>query len=191
MSATTSFSRRLSPLPAELTPLLGRTRETDQVRELLDAPANRLVTLIGPGGVGKTRLALHVASTLFDDFAEDVAYVALASIHDPNQALAAIAQSFGLFSDAQDSPEDQLADLLHDRQLLLVLDNFEQILGAAPSLTNVLIRCPGVTALVTSQAPLGILGEQLYPLLPLSVPSSEQTTADDILRSDAVARKNR
>ncbi len=187
MSATTSFSRRLSPLPAELTPLLGRTRESDQVRELLEAPANRLVTLIGPGGVGKTRLALHVASTLFDDFAEDVAYVALASIRDPNQAFAAIAQSFGLFSDAQDSPEDQLADLLHDRQLLLVLDNFEQILGAAPSLTNVLIRCPGVTALVTSQAPLGILGEQLYPLLPLSVPSSEQTTAEDILRSDAVA----
>jgi predicted ATPase/DNA-binding CsgD family transcriptional regulator len=186
MSATTTFSRRPSPLPTELTPLLGRTREADQVRELIYAPANRLVTLIGPGGVGKTRLALHVASTLFDDFAEDVAYVALASIRDPSQVLSAIAQSFGMFSDAQDSPEDQLAELLHDRHLLLVLDNFEQIVDAAPSLTNVLARCPGVTALVTSQAPLSISGEQMYPLLPLSVPSSGQTAAEDILRSDAV-----
>jgi predicted ATPase/DNA-binding CsgD family transcriptional regulator/tetratricopeptide (TPR) repeat protein len=186
MSATTTFSRRPSPLPTELTPLLGRTRESDQVRELLDAPANRLVTLTGPGGVGKTRLALHVAATLLDEFAGDVVYVPLASIQDPSLVLPAIAQSFGVFSDVQDAPEDQLSELLHDRRLLLVLDNFEQILGAGPSLASVLARCPGVTALVTSQAPLGISGEQMYPLLPLPVPSSLQTTAEDILRSDAV-----
>ncbi len=187
MSATTSFSRRSSPLPTELTPLLGRTRESDHIRNLLDDRANRLVTLTGPGGVGKTRLALHVASALLDEFDEDVTYVSLASIRDANLALPTIAQTFGVFNGAQQAPEDQLVEVLHDRRLLLVLDNFEQILGAAPSLANVLVRCPGVTALVTSQAPLGVSGEQLYPLLPLPTPSTEQTTVDTIMRSDAVA----
>lgn len=187
MSATTIYSRRSSPLPAELTPLLGRVGESNQIRELLAHGSNRLVTLTGPGGVGKTRLALHVASLMLDQFGEDVAYVSLASIRDPTLVQPTIVQTFGVFSDVQDAPEDQLAEVLRDRRLLLVLDNFEQILDAATPLANVLARCPGVTALVTSQAPLGISGEQLYPLLPLATPSSDQTTAENILHSDAVA----
>lgn len=187
MSVSTGFSRRPSPLPAELTSLLGRDRESEQLRHLLDDPSNRLVTLTGPGGVGKTRLALHVASTLTHAFDDDVAYVPLASIREPSLVLPAIAQAFGVFSDALDAPEDQLVDVLYDRHLLLVLDNFEQILDAAPSLANVLVRCPGVTMLVTSQAPLGIAGEQIYPLPPLTTPSFGQTSIETILGSDAVA----
>ena len=187
MSVSTGLSRRPSPLPVELTPLLGRDRESEQLQSLLDEPSNRLITLTGPGGVGKTRLALHVASSLLEDFDDNVAYVPLASIREPNLVLPAIAQTFGVFSDARDAPEDQLVEVLQDQQVLLVLDNFEQVLDAASSLANVLARCPRVTMLVTSQAPLGIAGEQLYPLLPLATPSSEQATAEDILDTDAVA----
>jgi predicted ATPase/DNA-binding CsgD family transcriptional regulator len=186
MSATIGFSRRLSPLPGVLTPLLGRARESDQLRTLLLEPSNRLVTLTGPGGVGKTRLALHVASTLLDDV-DDLVYVPLASIHDPDLVLPVIGQAMGMFSDVHDAWEDHLVEALQDQRMLLVLDNLEQVLGAAPSLAHVLARCPDTTMLVTSQAALGIAGEQLYPLQPLATPAVEQSTAEDIVRSDAVA----
>src|SRR5665811_1235541 len=166
MSVITGFSRRPSPLPVELTPLLGRARESEQLLALLADPAHRLITLTGPGGVGKTRLALHVAAALRADAGAAVAFVSLASIQDPTHVLPAIVQTFGVFSDAQDAPEDQLVAVLHDRPLLLVLDNLEQVLGAAPALANVLMRCPHVTVLATSQAPLGIPGEQLFPIYP-------------------------
>jgi predicted ATPase/DNA-binding CsgD family transcriptional regulator len=187
MSVSPRIARRPSPLPAGLTPLLGRDHESAELRKLLNDASNRLITLTGPGGVGKTRLALHVASSLLGEFEDNVAYVPLASVRQPNLVLPAIAQTFGMFSDALDAPEDQLAEVLRDERVLLALDNFEQVLGAAPSLANVLGRCPGVTMLVTSQAALGIAGEQLYPLLPLSTPSTDQTTTEEILGSDAVA----
>lgn len=187
MRASIRIARQPSPLPVQLTSLLGREREANQLCALLTDPTHRIVTITGPGGVGKTRLALHVAATLQETFEDGVASVQLAAARDPNFVVPAIAQAFGVYGDTRDAPEDILAEVLHDRRLLLVLDNFEQLLDAAPSLVGILARCPGTTMLVTSQAPLGVSGEQLYPLHPLATPPAEHTAAVDILQSDAVA----
>jgi predicted ATPase/DNA-binding CsgD family transcriptional regulator len=186
MSVSTRGIRRPSPLPVELTPLLGREREAKQLHALLDHPSIRLVTITGPGGVGKTRLALYVAATLLEE-GREVAYASLAAIRDAAQVLPEVVQTFGVFSDPQDAPEDQLVEVIGDQPVVLVLDNMEQVLGAAPALANVLVRCPGVTLLVTSQAPLNISGEQLYPLAPLPTPPATETAARAILQADAVA----
>jgi predicted ATPase/DNA-binding CsgD family transcriptional regulator/Tfp pilus assembly protein PilF len=186
MSVSPRFTRRPSPLPVALTPLQGRERESGQLRRLLDDPTIRLVTLTGPGGVGKTRLALHVAAQVLDGD-RDVAYVPLAAVHEPAQVVPAIVQSFGVFSDPQDAPEDQLVEVLGDEDVLLVLDNIEQVLEVAPAIAAILARAPGVTMLVTSQAPLNISGEQLFPLAPLPTPEASETRARDIVKSDAVA----
>jgi predicted ATPase/DNA-binding CsgD family transcriptional regulator len=186
MSVSTRYATPPAPLPVALTPLLGRERETTELLALLGDPAIRLVTITGPGGVGKTRLALHLASTIASDTEERVAYVSLASITDPALVLPEIVQSFGVFTDAHDAPEDQLATILGDAPTVLVLDNLEQVLGAAAAIARVLSRCPRVTALATSQAPLSIYGEQLYPLAPLPTPTATETMPAEILRSEAV-----
>jgi predicted ATPase/DNA-binding CsgD family transcriptional regulator/Tfp pilus assembly protein PilF len=183
MSATPTWPA--AALPGEITPLLGRDREAGQVRGLLDDPAIRLVTIIGPGGVGKTRLALDVAQgALADD--RDVAFVPLSAITDPQLVLPAILRALGVYRESDDAPVDRLADLLGDRSVLLVLDNFEQVRGAAVDLAAVLGHCRGLTVLVTSQAPLGISGEQLFPLAPMPLPPAGATRLADIEASDAV-----
>jgi predicted ATPase/DNA-binding CsgD family transcriptional regulator len=187
MSASSEALKQLASIPIILTPVLGRTIELDHMMSLVDEPSQRLITLTGPGGVGKTRLALHIAATLIDEFDRDVVYVPLAAIRDPALVLPAIGQALGLLIDANDAGDERIVESLQARLPLLVLDNFEQVLDAAPSITRILARCPEITILVTSQAPLGIAGEQLYPLLPLTTPSAEQTSAETILRSDAVA----
>jgi len=187
MSVTTGLARRSSSLPGVLTPLLGRVRETSEIQRLIRTPPTRLVTVTGPGGVGKTRLALHVAATLADDFADGAVFVPLASIRDPFLVLPAIGQAVGLLSDVHDGYEEQLVEAVRDRQMLLVLDNFEQVLPAASFVAAILGRCPEITMLVTSQAALGITGEQLYPLHPLGTPASRETAADVIMRAEAVA----
>ncbi|HVL22614.1 MAG TPA: tetratricopeptide repeat protein, partial [Thermomicrobiales bacterium] len=187
MSVRSEELRRSSPLPRVLTPLLGRVRESDQLRAMLRDAAHRLVTVTGPGGVGKTRLTLHVASSLIDDFDDDVVFVPLAAIREPELVLPAIGEALGVFSDARDAYADTLVEHLRGQQVLLVLDNFEQVLDAAPALAHILAHCPDLTMLVTSQAALGVAGEQLYPLEPLAVPAATETVAETIARTDAVA----
>jgi predicted ATPase/DNA-binding CsgD family transcriptional regulator len=150
-------------------------------------PAYRLITVTGPGGVGKTRLALHVAASALDDFNGEVIFVSLASIREPHLVLLAIGQAGGHFSDLHDGYEEQLIQQLQGVPMLLVLDNLEQVLDVAPALGRLLASCPDLTILATSQAPLGLNGEQLYPLAPLSTPPVDQRTKDDILQADAVA----
>ncbi len=175
-----------STLPNPLTPLVGRTRDVEHVETLLRTASYRLVTLIGPGGVGKTRLALHVAMELMNDFIDGVVFVPLSPIRDPSLVLPTIGQALGI-QDVVDVAFDQrLANLLGAQQLLLVLDNFEQVVPAAASIATILSACPRITFLITSQSPLGIVGEQQVRVLPLPTPGTDDTATEEILRFDAV-----
>ncbi|MBV8217950.1 MAG: tetratricopeptide repeat protein, partial [Solirubrobacterales bacterium] len=145
-------------LPAPATPLIGRARELAELVEL--ARSHRLITLTGPGGTGKTRLALELASKIADRSADRVAWVSLAMVTDPGSVVAAIASALGGIED--------VPLYLQERAMLLVLDNFEQVIDAGPTIGELLSEAPGCAALVTSRERLGIAGEQEYPVQPLS-----------------------
>ncbi|MGB3306272.1 MAG: tetratricopeptide repeat protein [Thermomicrobiales bacterium] len=187
MSLSPFPSWQPSHLPHPLTPLVGRSDEVERVFGLLHSSPYRLVTLTGPGGVGKTRLALHVASSLTREFSDGVFFIPLAPIDDPSLVLPTIGQVLGIHDVAVADTHfpQRLANLLQDRRLLLVLDNFEQVIPAGPEISGLLGACPHLKALITSQSPLYVEGEQLFPLLPLPTPRGESST-EDILRTDAV-----
>jgi transcriptional regulator with XRE-family HTH domain len=184
----TDPERREAPaLPVSATPLLGREGSVDAVVALLTAGGARLVTLTGPGGVGKTRLALAVAERLQAQFADGVAFVDLASVRDPALVVAAIAHALGI-GDAGDQPlPETLRQHLVPRRLLLLLDNFEQVLAAAAVLADLLAASPGLTLLVTSREPLHLQWEQEWTVPPLALPARESRAVGEIARSPAVA----
>lgn len=174
-------------LPDVMTPILGRTQEFDDIVSLMNDPLRRLVTLTGPGGVGKTRLAIEVARLIQRRFVESVAFVSLAPIRDPALVLPVIGRSLGYMSVAPGDQEDHLVALLEPNRAILVLDNLEQVRLAAPILGRVLQRCPHLTILATSRAPLGINGEQIYPLRPLATPEPGETSIGAMMQNDAVS----
>src|SRR5262245_49970511 len=149
-----------SNLPAQPTALIGREREVAQVVALLRAPATRLVTITGPGGIGKTHLSLQVAAELVEAFADGVYVVDLAPIRAPELVIGAIVQVLGVRAIGTQPLLAQLQAFLRDKRLLLLLDNFEQVLDAAPLVAAVLTAAPQVQALVTSRAPLRLRGEK-------------------------------
>jgi predicted ATPase len=157
------------PLPGPVTPLLGREQEAAALEDLVAGEEVRLVTLTGPGGVGKTRLMVEAARRLGPGFADGVRYVDLAAVSVADLVAAAIATGLGLSTSAGRLTAD-LESYLQSRQLLLALDNFEQVVGAAPLLSELLTAAPGLVMLVTSRTVLRLSGEHEFPVPPLPVP---------------------
>jgi predicted ATPase len=157
-------------LPLQPTALVGREKEVSEVCDLLGGEETRLLTLTGPGGTGKTRLALQAAADLLDDFPDGTFFVPLATLTEPELFFSAVAETLGVRETAEQTLGESLKDYLSERRMLLVLDNFEQVLGAAPAVTELLAGAPELNVLATSRAPLGLYGEHEYAVPPLSVP---------------------
>ena len=175
-------------LPVQGTPLIGREQEVAVICSLLRRTEVHLLTLTGTGGIGKTRLGLQVATELLGDFADGVYFVPLAPIRDPELVMPAIAQTLGIKETGGQAPLNLLKVFLLDKHLLLLLDNFEQILPVAPRLSALLAVCPRLKILVTSRAPLHVSGEHEFLVPPLAVPSLKQLpTVETLSQYAAVA----
>jgi predicted ATPase/transcriptional regulator with XRE-family HTH domain len=170
-----------STLPMPLAPLLGRAEDIRVIGERLLQPEVRLLTLSGPPGVGKTRLSLAVAEHLRDRFADGVCFVALASIDAPDLVIEAIARSVGI-AEAVDRPlAERLAEALREQQLLLLLDNFEHLMPAAPLIRGLLAAAPYLKVLLTSRVVLHLAGEYEYSVPPLRLPDLGRLARFDVL----------
>jgi predicted ATPase len=175
-----------SRLPASTTSLVGREQAIDEVAGLLGQPEVRLVTLTGPGGVGKTRLALAAGELLRDRF-DEVVFVPLETATRSGQVLAGIVRAVGADLAGTDSPLQVLVEQLADRRWLLILDNLEQVLDAADDLAELLARSSTVTILATSRTVLGLRAEHDYPVLPLLLADDPAEPAETLIGSPAVA----
>jgi predicted ATPase/class 3 adenylate cyclase/DNA-binding CsgD family transcriptional regulator len=161
-------------LPMQPTPFVGREQEVTRVCALLCRPEVWLVTLTGPGGMGKTRLGLQVAAELADSFADGVFLVSLAPVSDPEQVVPSIIQTLGISDLSGQSPLTLLKSALKDKQLLLLLDNFEQVISAAVRVAELLAVCPRLRIIVTSQVVLRLQAEHEFAVPPLSLPNPKR-----------------
>jgi predicted ATPase/DNA-binding XRE family transcriptional regulator len=178
----------VSVLPVPPTSLVGRERDVAVVRSLLEEDGARLVTLTGTGGVGKTRLALEVTDRMRGEFLDGVTFVALAPLNAPDLVVPTVAQTLGLREAGGRPVRELVHGYLRDKRLLLVLDNVEHLLEAAPEVAALLTVCPALKILATSRAPLRLRGEQEYPVEPLAVPDPAQALDAENVAASPAAR---
>jgi predicted ATPase len=169
-------------LPEPATALIGRDEELWELETLLEAPENRLVTLVGPGGIGKTRLAIDLARLSIPLFADGVVMVGLETATDPSEVLPAVARALGASADRATDLSNLIATAIGHRRVLLLLDNCEHVVDVAPELAGLLERCPGLKLLATSRTPLNVRAERDFLVPPLevpgrSIPDAEETAA--------------
>ncbi len=170
-------------IPAVLTSFIGRKREIVEILQV--SASTRLVSLVGAGGCGKTRLALRVAAELNDQYSDGVYWVELARLTDSSLVPQAVAKVLNVVEQSGTPLMDALLESLGEKQILLVLDNCEHLLGACAQLVEALAGCRNFRVLATSREPLGVIGETLYPVLPLALPAA-QMSVDEIRRVDTV-----
>ena len=184
--ALKTLGNRPTNLPVQPNSLIGREREMAELLALLRDEGVHLLTLTGPGGTGKTRLGLQVAAELLEDFRSGVFFVSLAPISDSDLVVPAIAEALALREVAGEQLFETLIGYLREKQMLLVLDNFEQVIGAAADVANLLRPCPDLRLLVTSRERLRVTRENVYAVPPLHLPEETEDLAA-LARSDAVA----
>jgi predicted ATPase/class 3 adenylate cyclase len=183
--ALRTLSSVANNLPVQLTTFIGRRKELAAARALLER--TRLLTLVGPGGTGKSRLSLELAAQMLDRFPDGVWQVRLAPVSEPGLFASVVAQALGLVVPAKVAPIDHVVDQLKGKEALLVLDNFEQIVAAAPDVGRILTECSRVKAIVTTRIVLRIAGEQEYPVPPLTLPDPEHVPdLEELSRAEAI-----
>ena len=176
-SPSSAAGRGPGRLPVSVTSLLGRERAIDEVAGLVERSGVRLVTLTGPGGVGKTRLAVAAGERLRDRFGAGMVFVPLEAVTDPGLVLAAVGRAAGADLARTGSPVQALAETFGDGAWLLILDNLEQVVQVARDLGELLARCPGLAMLATSRTVLGLRAEREYPVPPLPLPAGPGTAS--------------
>ncbi|GCE21791.1 adenylate/guanylate cyclase domain-containing protein [Dictyobacter kobayashii] len=183
---TTSSSRRsLRNIPRPSASFVGRQQEVEVLCQQLRRPNVRLLTLIGTAGVGKTRLAIQVASMLEHQFTDDVCFVGLEQVSTSDEVISKIAQAIGVQEEKEKPLIEQVKTALADQPMLLVLDNFEHVLGARLAIAELLASCPALKFLITSRTMLHLQAEHLFEVSPLPLPASDQATDLEILSQSA------
>lgn len=184
--ATLTGPAHIWRVPVVLTPLIGRERDMSDVCTMLDRPEVRLLTLIGTGGIGKTRLSIQVANAMLEHFIDSVCFVPLAEVKDAGLVLHTIAQELGIPEIGAQPVIEQIKSLLQEKRFLLLLDNFEHVMEAALEVEELLVACPALKIVVTSRAALHLRAEYEYPVPPLSLPDLTPES-EELLYSQSAA----
>jgi predicted ATPase/Tfp pilus assembly protein PilF len=173
-------------LPAQTTPFIGRTAQITAIRELVLNPDTHLVTLIGPGGTGKTRLSLRVAEELLDNFPNGICFVSLGDDTNTSQFISRVAQQLDIREGGRPLLES-IKDYLRDKRMLLILDNFEQLIASAPVVADLMAAAPQLKILISSRIALNLRGERVVPVPPLELPQTEEDlTVDNLAENEAI-----
>jgi len=174
-------------LPARATVFVGRESELREIKARLADPSTRLLTLVGPGGTGKTALAIRIAEDMASSFPEGECFVDLSSVRDSGAVLLAVARAIGLDESADRPLQEELADFLRERRALLVLDNFEQVTEAAGAVARLLAECPKLSVLATSREALHVRAERVFHVAPLTLPAADaRLSPDELQQCEAV-----